>query len=261
MPFWLLPLISWVASAYFGIGFIFYVGLPPKDGLLLDHKYCVLLCLLFLFLPFFTKIKLGKILELEREVEKAREELRDFKTDVRNNLSLLSTNINTTGNVSNQITYNLPSPNEFRKASEAIEEHAPPQVTVAPQQSVEEQVLALQDPTLALAWTRIEMERLLRQILGKRTSVSSARTEEIRFVSLSRLFDLFISQYPGYQYLSDAFKYVTQVCNVAIHAQRVSGDQAAEALTLGGQVIAVLRNILGEGPGLDQEPGGSIEPL
>jgi hypothetical protein len=38
---------------------------------------------------------IGKLLELEREVEKAKRELLDFKSEVRSTLSVLSTNVNT----------------------------------------------------------------------------------------------------------------------------------------------------------------------
>jgi hypothetical protein len=40
---------------------------------------------------------------------------------------------------------------------------------------------------------------------------------------------------------------VTQIGNAAIHAQRVSDDQATEALALGAQIIAVLREFSDEG--------------
>ena len=46
--------------------------------------------------------------------------------------------------------------------------------------------------------------------------------------------------YPPLASLRKAFKYVNQICNAAIHAQRVSDEQASEALSLGAEILAVL---------------------
>jgi hypothetical protein len=79
--------------------------------------------LFFLFLPFFKKIKIGKVLELEREVEKAKKELSDFKGEIRNTVSVLSTNVNTIGRMTNQVTVNLPSLSDLQRARQQV---APP---------------------------------------------------------------------------------------------------------------------------------------
>jgi hypothetical protein len=116
-----------------------------------------------------------------------------------------------------------------------------------------EQILLREDPALALAWTRIEIERNLRGVLGRDLiSWQSLSVGSIRFATLPQLFEAFTKRYPEYQYLKDAFRYVTQVCNAAIHAQFVSEDQAREALGLGGQVIKILKHLTKQGE-LDAE--------
>ena len=242
MPGWALPALSWLASFYFLLGFVVNVGFPPDRKLLVGDALLVVLWLFFLFLPFFSKIKLGNILELERELEKAKDELQQFKSEVRNNMSVLSTNVNTIGRMSNQVTVNIPGLHELRQARQMVESEAPGAKVTAEQ--VEERIaLQSEDTTLALAKTRIEIERLLRQILGKRLSASE---EGVKFAGIGQLFDSFISQNNQFSYLRKPFRYVTQICNAAIHAQRVSDEQAQEALALGAQIIAVLKQFVGD---------------
>jgi hypothetical protein len=121
----------------------------------------------------------------------------------------------------------------------------------------QQQVLLREDPALAFAWTRIEIERLLRTVIERDLHAWYAQSEvDVKFASLPQLFDAFLKRFPEYRYLRDAFRYVTQVCNAAIHAQVVSEDQAREAFGLGGQVISILKHLIDkrEGP-----PGSPAE--
>lgn len=239
MPVWALPAFSWLVSFYFLLGFVSNLGFPPDRSLLTGDALYVFLWLFFLFLPFFKKIKIGSVLELEREVERAKEELREFKAEMRTNLSVLSTNVNTIGGMSNQVTVNIPDLAELRAARQAVESQSSSPASEA--REVEHQLLKQsEDTTIALARTRIEIERHLRAILGKRTTLPKGREGSIQFMGTRQLFDLFLSQHPQFEYLAKPFKYVTQICNAAIHAQRVSEEQAEEALALGAQIISTL---------------------
>jgi hypothetical protein len=251
LPFWLLPVFSWAVSVYLGIGLVHEIGALPDDSGLITHAPATLLLLFFLFLPFFTKVKIGKLLELEREVKNTKEEVKDFKSEVRNSLSVISTNVNTIGGLSNQLTVNIPNPNELREVRKEVESNSP-KMKVDEKQDDLEQVLLREDPALALAWTRIEIERLLRTVIGRDFHAWSAQRADVKFATLPQLFDAFVSQHPGYHYLREAFRYVTQVCNAAIHAQFVSEDQAREALGLGGQVIAILKHLTEQGTETNQ---------
>lgn len=158
MPVWGLPALSWLISFYFLAGFVANAGFPPSRTVLTGDALYVLLWLFFLLLPFFSKIKIGGFLELERQVEQAKEELREFKSEVRNSLSVLSTNVNTIGGMSNHVTVNIPGLQELREARETVESKSPESADEARQ--VEEKLLSQsEDTTLALARTRIEIER------------------------------------------------------------------------------------------------------
>ena len=237
---WAFPLLSWIVAAYFLIGFLKKSGFPPDFAV--GTAVFAVPALLFLFLPFFKKIKIGKLLELEMEVAKAKLELSDFKSEVRNTLSVLSTNVNTIGGTSNQVTVNLPGIAELQKAREDVAASIPAEAKQEAQQ-VEDRIIRQsdEDRTMALARTRIDIERALRELLGKRTTLPPGREDAIKFASVSQLFDMFVSQNSQLQYLRKPFRYVTQICNAAIHAQSVSTEQADEALSLGAEILTAIK--------------------
>jgi hypothetical protein len=158
-------------------------------------------------------------------------------------MSVLSTNVNTIGGMTNQVTVNIPGLAELREARKVIEQEVPTEARETAQQVEERIILQSEDPTLALARTRIDIERLLRGIVGKPRSFAPGKEDALKFAGVGQLFDLFISKNPQFAYLKKPFRYVTQICNAAIHAQRVSDDQAREALALGAQIIAVLKDL------------------
>jgi amino acid transporter len=114
IPALVFPVLSWLVALYFLIGFLDKSGFPPTFTSATGALGAP--ALFFLFLPFFNKIKIGKVLELEREVEKAQKELSDFKGEIRSTLSLLSTNVNTIGGMTNQINLTIPGLAELQKA-------------------------------------------------------------------------------------------------------------------------------------------------
>jgi uncharacterized membrane protein YhdT len=57
---WIFPLLSWIVAAYFLIGFLKKSGFPPAFSV--ETAGLAIPALLFLFLPFFKKIKIGKLL-------------------------------------------------------------------------------------------------------------------------------------------------------------------------------------------------------
>jgi anion-transporting ArsA/GET3 family ATPase len=246
MPPWALPAFSWLVSFYFLLGFVANVGFPPDRKLLVGDALYVLLWLFFLFLPFFSKIKIGSFLELERELERAKEDLREFKAEVRNSMAVLSTNVNTIGGLTNQVTVNIPGSAELREARQVLDKRASRETKQEAAQVEELLLRPSEDSTLALARTRIEIERLLRTTLGKHSVFTPGRDDAVKFMNIRQLFDLFVRQNDQYAYLKKPFLDVIQVCNAAIHAQRVSEEQAEEALALGAQVIAVLKEVAGE---------------
>jgi hypothetical protein len=246
MPPWGLPALSWLVSFYFLLGFIVEVGFPPKIDVKLGHLLFAALWLFFLFLPFFRKIKIG-YLELERELEQTKAELKEFKAEVRNNLAVISTNVNTMGNLSNQVTVNVPVTTDLDEIKRRLDQLAQPQ-TQKEAQDIRTEIAAIdgEDRIMALARTRIRIEYLLRELLGKRTSIGNTGANQVKLLSLSRLVQLFFEQYPQQRELEEPIRYVLQVCNAAVHAQRLSPGQADEALEIGSRILALLSDIKSE---------------
>jgi hypothetical protein len=243
LPLWALAALSWLVSLYFLVGFAINVGFPPGRSLTSADLAYGFLWLLFLFLPFFNKVKIGRFLELERELKNTKEELKDFKTEIRNNISVLSTNINTIGSFSNQVTVNLPGLAELEELKRKIDELTTPTTKQEAEEIRSDILLESEHTLMALARIRIKMEYLLRKILGKKLSVNELRNMSIKFLGLRSMFNMFINENPQYRYLLEPFMYVNQVCNAAIHAQRVPEEQASEALDLGATILAVLTDV------------------
>lgn len=245
---WWLSIPSWIVALYFGIGFIAKAGFPPKGDLLIGDALFVALTLFFVFLPFFSKIKIGSWIELEREIKEAKkettavqDELREFKNEVRNTVSVISTNA-----VSQHINVHLPGADELRQQQEKVEEN----LKDADRQRVDDVEAELQsgDVTYALAKVRIDIERLLRTILGRRLDSSNgsiSSLEQRRFRSIDKMFDFLVDTDNTLAYLRSPLRNVLAVCNAAIHAQTVSPEQADEALKLGAHIIAALKEYLG----------------
>lgn len=259
MNLWLV-IPSWITASYFGVGFIAKAGFPPNTNLLAGDALFVGLTLFFLFLPFFNKIKIGSWIELEREIKDAKkeaslakDELREFKSEVRNTLSVVSTNL-TTQKVSTQVhVYGGTSPDELRAAQKTVGEklEANDQVTI---EKYERAIRAQQenDVPLMLAKVRMDIERLLRKIVGARLAVLSPGSDPIKLASVRQIFERFVAANENYEYLRKPFLYVNNVCNAAIHAQSISPEQADEALRLGAQIIEVLNKHPDASP---QDPG------
>ncbi|WP_438395259.1 hypothetical protein [Caballeronia sp. DA-9] len=245
---WWLAVPSWIVALYFGIGFVAKAGFPPKGDLLIGDALFVGLTLFFLFLPFFSKIKIGSLIELEREIKDAKEEatavkeeLREFKNEVRNTVSVISTNA-----ISQHVNVHLPGADELRRQQEKVEEN----LKAPGRQRADDVEAELQsdDVTYALAKVRIDIERLVRNILGRRLDSSDRNISSLsqrKFLSIDKMFDLLAGSDNTLNYLRSPLRNVLAVCNAAMHAQTVSSEQADEALKLGAQIIAALKDYPG----------------
>jgi len=255
MPVWGLAAFSWILAIYFTVAFHRCVGFPVAPPKTICEATYLIVAIFFLFLPFFKKIKIGRILELEREIQQTKSDLKDFKDITANTLSVLSTSINTVRN-SNTVNVTIPSLEQMLTARQQLESAtgptgpgAPPGPTgpIAQEEvdQVREEIVLDEDTTMSLARLRITMESLLRKIMKKRTSADIAERDDIRYLSLGRLFQLFTKRYPEYQDAEQSFQYVNQICNAAVHAQRVPDGQAMEALQMGARLVALFRDIEG----------------
>lgn len=75
-------------------------AIPPAS--FFDGTFLWVALGLFLF-PFVRSLKLGKILEIERDVQKAQEQVTELKEDTRQQLGILFNSINTISNVNSTV--------------------------------------------------------------------------------------------------------------------------------------------------------------
>lgn len=232
-----LAALSWLVALYFSLGFVTKAGFPPKTDFTIGDALYLSVTLFFIFLPFYNRIKVGSWLELEREVKEAKrevaaakEELREFKNEIRTTVSMVTTNT---------VNLTVAGAAELRRQGERVEEKLD-QAGRRKAEEVELELHAEEDMNYALAKVRIDIERLLRLIVGKRLNLPNLESSP-KFMPLTKLFDMLVQSDHSYVYLRNPMKKVLAVCNAAVHAQIVNGDQADEALKLGSQIIAILK--------------------
>lgn len=237
------PYFSWVVAGYFGWGVLTKAGFPPKADMLIGDALFVCIFLFFLFLPFFSKIKLGSWLELERKVDEAKQEavaakqeLREFKNEVRNTVSIIT---NTA--MSQNINVVLPGVNELREQQQRVAVKLDPAESSQIDQ-IKHQLSLMGDSTLALAKVRIDIERLLRTITRNRLDSMDVDVKIGAPMPLIKLLDQLVKIDEDYELLRLPIRSVLAICNAAMHGQEVEKIQVEEALNLGAQLIGELQN-------------------
>lgn len=224
------------------------INLDKPNDIHLVHLIFLGVSFVFILLPFFKTIKIGKYLELERNIKEAKAEVKDFKNEIRQSVQMLSTSVTASiGNLNNQVTINLPGTDELKQEIEKLKlqsKQKDPKRLV----EIKDELLLDEDDDviMALARTRIKIEGLLRKALNKRPKTISTQKTDIKFLGLNSLFQQYIlinSNFIGFQ---NSFRYVQQICNAALHGQKVSRGQADEALQLGALIIRELNGQIEE---------------
>ena len=237
---WLLPAISWILAVYFFIMFHVASGFPPIDLTKKSSGVLLILSLFLFLLPFSKRIKLGKFFEFERQINEIKNNVHDFKDETRQTISMITSSINTISNLSNNVYVNIPGREELEDAKKKVKS-----VSTTSEDEVtkikEEFGLEDEDTIMALARTRIIIEQTLRKILGKRMVSTGIANKDLTFLSPRSLFRHFSETNKAFGPLRGPLDYVLKVCNAAIHGQRVSPNEAAEALDMGANIIADLQ--------------------
>lgn len=242
LKFWILLIISWIIGITLIVKVSNAICFDSPEKIHGMHLTFFLIGLLLLLIPFSKSIKLGKLIEIEREITQAKEEIKDFKSQINQSLTLISSSINASiSNLNSSININLPGQEELKSEIEKLKQDK--SKTQIPGFKFREEVLesSENDFTLALAKTRIEIERMLREQLGKRTNFPEA-TRDIKYLNLSKMFHMYVKEHPDFEKYYNSFKYVQSICNAAIHGQKVSSGQAMEALELGELIINDLKS-------------------
>ena len=215
------------------------------------HKMYLLflgIAFFFILLPFIKTIKIGKYLELERNIKETKEEVKDFKTEIRQSVQMLSTSVTASiGNLNNQVTINLPGAEELKSEMEKLKQALKHKDDDAITKIKNDLLLEEDDDIImALARTRIKLESLLRKVLNKRQSIADSSKTDIKFFGLRSLYMQYLKVNPDAQQFYNSFKYVQDICNAAVHGQKVSRGQAEQALQLGATIINELSGQLEE---------------
>jgi len=189
-------------------------------------------------------LKIGNLLEYEAKVDEVKKEVKDFKEETRQILSMQNSLINTVSNtVSQNININVPGLKEAEEAKEKLNETISKPEHPEEIESEIDQFLASEgsDVHLALAKLRMEIERELRRIVGARTKAAEPSRMDGRFLSARSLFKKFTLEYPQYKGMFDSFDYIQKICNAAIHGQTISQGPAYEALYMGLRMLDELK--------------------
>ena len=222
------------------------IGYPPNKELNPSAITLLVFSTFFFMLPIAKKISLGKLLSFEREVEKVRAEVNEFKTETREFLGVYSNMITAISNTVNQtVNVHLPGQAEADQAKEDLN------ATIETQKAsstIEESVYSFinesgGDFNFALARLRMEIERALREALGKRTQTANPNSMKDKFFSARQLFKQFSDMYPKYKNMHSSFDYILKVCNAAIHGQQITEGYAQEAIYMGIKMLEEIKSV------------------
>ncbi len=259
-----LSILSRLIALYFLWAFHLLAGFPPKADLTASSTTYLVLFVFFVILPFAQRLKLGELLEFEAKVEEVKTEVGEFKTETRELLAVYNTLANTISNTVNQsVVVNLPGQEEIEEAREGLSQAIDnPEDPLTVETEVDEYLLAQgADPNYALARLRMDLERELRRILGKRLETRDPTRIRGQFLGAHSLFRRFAAAQPKYQSMGGSFDYVLKVCNAAIHGQRIHEGHAHEALQMGLQKSARASRGAGDVSSNNRRVAPVLEPV
>ena len=182
----------------------------------------------------------------EREIDKVKNEVNEFKEETREFLGIYSNMITAISNTVNQtVNVHLPGEAEAKEAKEELESSLSKE---SEPDTIEEEVenylrQSGGDLNYALARLRMDIERNLRELLGKRTVTSDPTAMKGKFMSARQLFKEFTGQYPQYKGMYSSFDYILKVCNAAIHGQKILDGHGYEALHMGIKMLKEFESV------------------
>ncbi len=241
-----MHLVARTLSVYFFVIFHLNVGFPPVKPLSATSLTYLVLFVFFLLLPAARKITIGKYFEFEAKYEKLKEDMQEFKTEMKQSLAVYSNLMSTVSNVSNQsVNFHFPGLDEAERIKEELDSSLHDTVTSS---DLEEKVANFlaesnDDTQFALMRLRMEIERELRRILGKRVTMKPSTGGVVKYNTVRTMFRELVKSHPEYKDLDEPLYYTLDVCNAAIHGQTVPNGHAYEALYMGIRILTELREI------------------
>lgn len=235
-----------VLSLYFFIVFHLNVGFPPSQKISSEALLYLSFSIFFFLIPLAKKISIGKFIEYEAKINEIKTDVKEFKEETREIIRVYNNIISTVSNtVKQSVTVNLPERDEVEQARDeldsTIEQKAEPAVIEG---EIDYYLQAEgNDLNYALAKLRMDIERELRRILGKRLESEQPLNMRGKFLSARSLFREFSKKQPKYNNMYGSFDYMLKICNAAIHGQEIPHGHAHDALYMGIRMLDELKNI------------------
>jgi hypothetical protein len=225
---------------------LYGIGFPPKSEIGTTSVSLLILSLFFLLVPLAKKISLGKLLTFEREIEKVKSDVTEFKGETREFLSVYSNMITAISNTVNQtVNVHLPGKEQVQEAKEELKSTIQQEDNESTLEDELQEYINISgnDLNFALARLRMDLEKSMRIILDKRTQTPDPTTMNSKFMSARQLFKELTLQYPNYKGMHSSYDYILKICNAAIHGQQISNGHAQEALYMGLQMLKELERV------------------
>lgn len=238
-------IVSRALAAYFFWVFHLHVGFPPTERLTGSAATLLGITIFLLVLPFAQRLKLGKLIEFEAKVEKVEAEVKEVRSETReliSSVSAVATAIS--ASVNQSVVVNLPDAQQRQVARKEMSKGLThPSAKDIQLDDIDDYLDADgSDIHYALARLRIDLEREMRRILGKRLAVQDPTKPRVKFLTVRSLFARLVSAKQRFRHMESSFDYVLKVCNAAIHGQRVSDGVAREAIGMGLRMLRELEN-------------------
>ena len=183
-------------------------------------------------------------MEFEAKVEKLESDIREVRSETRELISTVSAVATAiSASVNQNVVVNFPSQEWAQAAREELSTAVGDRgATEQEREDIREYMkLSGSDPNYALARLRMDIERELRRILGKRRWTEDPSRMRGKFLSARSLFGALVSAEPKYQQMRSSFDYVLEACSAAIHGQRIAEGVAYEAIGMGLRILRELR--------------------
>ena len=178
-------------------------------------------------------------------MEQVQAEVKEVRTETRELLSTVSVLANAVSvNAHQNVVVNLPTVEDARAARDDLlsaSTHSP-EPDSQDRKFLEYLGAGDSDVHYALARLRMDLERELRRVLSKRLESGDPTNIRASFLSARSLFRQLASALPRYRHMQSSFNYLLEVCNGAIHGQRLPENIVHEALDMGLRVLRELEN-------------------
>ena len=227
--------LSVLISGYFFWAFHLHVQFPPKVSLTYTSATYLGLFTFFVVLPFAQRLKIGKLIEFEKKVEKVEEGVQDVRTQTEELNSSVDAVAKTVA----------PSLRQRLATSEDVLGALPPPQSTDQGQKIREYLEAgNSNVTYALGRLRMDLERELRRILGEPAVVVDAPLKKrgrAALLTARLLFRQLESRDARYGEMQRSFDYVINNCNAAVHGQQITEDIAHEVIDMGLRILEALK--------------------